>query len=417
MIGIYLVTWDELARARGPVELRAIEAPLRKLASELARASSPWSDKAAWLTQEEISRVLIEQLGVWVSGWCWATSDGGLNRAWTGLRRGETPEATVARILAAVREWHATIEALARELEALRPGDDEPLAQVVERAGAVLVAWVIERTDAHDAWYRSFATVLAWYLQAWALDDASAEAEIERVVSGHFHSWVRPDAAQIRSTCTELGAAIDLRYDAVQPDATLAWIGARGRAFSGLAAEPVWTDLRPPADGHRRFIEGLERRRDRVRADRMRAALGSCRKAARSSKPLDFELLARWNAMLLGQQHSRYRDSDAYAKDGRERYGTAVGEPTFFAYLDQASDATVPITTRAARVYLDVCFFHPFADGNARTARLALDWVLAREGYGLHLAEPAFMLARAANDADGARAFAWLLRRLLVRLA
>ncbi|HVI03134.1 MAG TPA: Fic family protein [Enhygromyxa sp.] len=413
--GLYPLTWDELARGRGPVELRAVEPALRKLAVELTRATG--SDKAAWLIQDEISRVLIEQLGMWASGWCWSTSDGGLNRAWTSVRRDETAESMVARILAAVREWHATIEALACEFEALRPDDAAPLAEVVEHAGAKLVAWVIERTGAHDAWYGSFVAVLAWYLQAWALDDASAEAELERVVSGHFESWVKPNAAQIRSTCTELGATIVRRYDAVQPDATHMWIGARRQAFSGLAHEPTWASLRPPGDGHRRFIEGLERRRDRVRADRMRAALGSCRKAARSNKPLDFDLLARWNAMLLGQQHSRYRDTDAYAKDGRERYGTEVGEPTFVAYLSEANDASVPITIRAARVYLDVCFFHPFADGNARTARLALDWVLAREGFGLHLAEPAFMLARAANDADGALAFAWLLTRLLVRLA
>ncbi|WP_311774568.1 Fic family protein [Streptomyces sp. AK010] len=41
------------------------------------------------------------------------------------------------------------------------------------------------------------------------------------------------------------------------------------------------------------------------------------------------------------------------------------------------------MTARAARAYLDVCFFHPFDDGNARSAFLALIFVLAREGIAL----------------------------------
>ena len=41
------------------------------------------------------------------------------------------------------------------------------------------------------------------------------------------------------------------------------------------------------------------------------------------------------------------------------------------------------VSVRAACVYLDVCFFHPFDDGNARSAFLAALFVLAREGIVL----------------------------------
>ncbi|MFB4279523.1 hypothetical protein ACBJ59_29840 [Nonomuraea sp. MTCD27] len=41
------------------------------------------------------------------------------------------------------------------------------------------------------------------------------------------------------------------------------------------------------------------------------------------------------------------------------------------------------MTARAARAHLDVCFFHPFGDCNARAAFLALLFVLAREGVAL----------------------------------
>jgi hypothetical protein len=64
-------------------------------------------------------------------------------------------------------------------------------------------------------------------------------------------------------------------------------------------------------------------------------------------------------------------------------------------------------------VYLDVCCFHPFEDGNARAARLALDHVVTRAGLGLHAVEPLFVVARSAGDADGAWSLAWLVEYLV----
>jgi Fic family protein len=66
----------------------------------------------------------------------------------------------------------------------------------------------------------------------------------------------------------------------------------------------------------------------------------------------------------------------------------------------------------AARVYLDVCFFHPFDDGNARAARLALDCVLTRAGLAIHVAEPIFAIPRWADD-NCAGALIVLLDRLV----
>src|SRR5262249_49378662 len=43
------------------------------------------------------------------------------------------------------------------------------------------------------------------------------------------------------------------------------------------------------------------------------------------------------------------------------------------------ADTAHPVV-RAARVYLDVIFVHPFPDGNARLARLAAYFVLRRAG-------------------------------------
>ncbi|MEU2747587.1 Fic family protein [Streptomyces collinus] len=60
----------------------------------------------------------------------------------------------------------------------------------------------------------------------------------------------------------------------------------------------------------------------------------------------------------------------------------------------------LPLTARAARAYLDVCFFHPFDDGNARAAFLTLVYVLAREGITL---DGVILLRRVAFHADEPR--------------
>ncbi|WSD11282.1 Fic family protein [Streptomyces hirsutus] len=48
----------------------------------------------------------------------------------------------------------------------------------------------------------------------------------------------------------------------------------------------------------------------------------------------------------------------------------------------------MPLPSRAARTYLDILFFHPFEDGNARAAMSALAFVLAREGVLLDQVHP-----------------------------
>ena len=75
------------------------------------------------------------------------------------------------------------------------------------------------------------------------------------------------------------------------------------------------------------------------------------------------------------------------------------------------------VAVRAARVYLDVCYFHPFVDGNARAARLALDHVITRAGLALHAVEPLFVVARAADDGRGAWGLAYSIEYLLGRPA
>jgi hypothetical protein len=53
------------------------------------------------------------------------------------------------------------------------------------------------------------------------------------------------------------------------------------------------------------------------------------------------------------------------------------------------------------RLYLHLCFFHPFANGNARAARLWFDYLLRRGGYEIAFVEPLFVVERFAGDFVG----------------
>ncbi|MFE6857546.1 Fic family protein [Nocardia sp. NPDC057668] len=140
---------------------------------------------------------------------------------------------------------------------------------------------------------------------------------------------------------------------------------------------------------------------DSARVERVCAALA----AERSDSELTFERLAEWHRIAMGAgEIERFRVLPAFAKGGRERYGvdaTTAGE--FANCLREGAEPGMAPAARAARVYLDVCFFHPFSDGNGRAAMLAFDHVLGRAGVVLDQAGPVFAVSRRADDPEGAR--------------
>lgn len=103
----------------------------------------------------------------------------------------------------------------------------------------------------------------------------------------------------------------------------------------------------------------------------------------------------------------------AFAKGGRERYGLAPDtRARFERCLSESTQPDLPLPARAARTYLDILFFHPFQDGNARAALLALAFVLAREGVPLDQVHP-LHTTRWADDTEGATDLAVLLAILI----
>lgn len=369
------------------------------------RAPLPGRDRE--LVEAAIDRDLLAYYGAWIGGWRWSADEpgcGGPMRAWCcasdSILAREDGAATIDRVVAAVTAWHAFLVELARRFDELRVETGGRCgADAIEQAAAALLPDVIAWTDASDAWYATFARILSWYLETVGLDGEDIEAAVNDVASGRFASWIAPSDEVVRAATDALASAVSQARDTpAEEDALAAWLANRERAF---ARAPAAVRALPGAsvDGHRAFIDGRERERDPQRAARMARALDACRASAAREEPLTFERLAGWQALVLEREHPGFRTTDAFAHGGRHRYG--LGPDTaarFGAALSDANDESTPALVRAARVYLDVCFFHPFEDGNARAARLALDHVLTRAGLRLVAAEPVFVIARSARD-------------------
>lgn len=311
-------------------------------------------------------------------------------------------------MLALLDDWRRFLEQLAAVFRTLEHElASRPRERNLERAATRLLPLVVDRTTGEDAWYSTLLTVLRWYADATGITDEHVDAMIADVIPRHFTSWVVPDEAAAARGFADLASRIAAGPEpAPAPrDALATWRTIRVQMFEYFRATPL---VPVEGDGHARFIETVDRARDPERAERMQAALLLVRDSAARRMPLTVDQLAEWQGVVLGgSAPAPLRTTDAYAKGGRERYAILYNfRDELVAVLDDAADIRMPIAMRAARVYLDVAFFHPFADGNARAARLALDHVLSSAGYAIEQAAPLFTLARAADDAPGTWAFA-----------
>jgi hypothetical protein len=261
---------------------------------------------------------------------------------------------------------------------------------------------------------------------------------ISAAIGGRFDSWTVPSAAEIADVAEQIAretTGVPERPAADVPDtwphgwpswrATNRPAAARRGPPAGTGVPldhlGVWREVRARVDwasaagsvtgplttGRDGIAEHYERSRDFLAAlEQVRAAV---------SRPLTFALLASWQRTVLGRsEQPSFRTRSAYAKGGRELYGWRPELPEWFeACLAQATSDDLPLPSRAARLYLDVAFFHPFDDGNSRAAALAVHHLLGREGVILHAAGPLLMTARRADDAAGAAACAKLIEILI----
>lgn len=353
--------------------------------------------------------------GGWASGWRWAHGEGSIGGGpvapWccpphSVWRKGDTAAAQTARRAAdALVDWRAWIAELAALFARSEPG--LPAIVAFERHAAAVLAAVAERTGAEDAWYTHAHQVLTWFLESHGHDDA--DQIVTRAIAGRFESWVAPSETVAADVVAGLRDRVFRRRKA-HVDGLALWTKARA-ATAWQTAMPALA--RANVDGVLDYIVRHDAAIDEERGARMLAALELARRDARGTAPLTFAMLQHWHG-YVGEDPA-LRTHDAWAKDGRERYEHVkdLGDKVAAALRD-ANAGSSPIA-RAARVYLDICFLHPFANGNARAARLALDFVLTRAGLAVDDPDGAlFRTPLAVTDPDLGTHYQTLVARLVV---
>ncbi|GCB43084.1 Fic family protein [Streptomyces sp. NL15-2K] len=405
------LSWDEVDPARHPFDSAsaaqvvhslgpARRVPLRPDVPLADSAMHAWSWGEAKLWADAMSHALVQRYGRWVVGWRWAHDegdfDGGPVGNWCCPRDSiTTPEETLARVVAALCEWRGWLESLAGWFEAypLELADVEDQQILWERAARNLILQVVDRTGCGSGWHGHCRQVLIWFLSRWGVAPDVALELVDQAVGGRFRSWTGPDTVLVDDVAEQL--ALSLRPDdgarsaGPAPDHLKRWLEVREvvpwqESPDGGAEGPVT----PSRDGAAEDIHSFDGALDPARAAGLLAALELVRADAARGASLDFELLRGWQQHVLATpQPPPFRSLPAFAKRGRERYG--IGPDTrdrldaCLAESATGGDRPLPLIARAARAYLDVCFFHPFDDGNARSAFLALVFVLAREGVAL----------------------------------
>ncbi|WP_416970324.1 Fic family protein [Streptomyces sp. 4F14] len=186
-------------------------------------------------------------------------------------------------------------------------------------------------------------------------------------------------------------------------DDLAAWLEVRSRIRWEETADPLTGPIRGRRDGIAHLTV--------VHEKRFRNAWSSVQEDAAAGRPLGFSRLAAWQSVVLGREQFTFRRLPAFAKGGDERYGVDAGTPALFDVCLAEATGPAPVAARAARLYLDVSFFHPFEDGNGRSALLALGYVLAREDIVLDEVTP-LRIPRYADDEPGAHSLVRLVQTL-----
>ena len=354
-----------------------------------------------------VDLVLVQNFGVWISGWR-SSSDGG--PVTSSLNLDDSPSQQVLSVTAAVKQWRSFLDGMDQMIAKLPFSTTENVELQVERAAARLIPMILKKTEAQDAWYNTVALALNWYLEAHGFGGPESRAAVRRTFSAQFQNGVEAAPEQQLKGSQKVGKVVaDLaKKEKVVIDCLERWLEGRESQEAYFEHFPtVYPPLR--SDGHAVYIKQKER------DDRMWSALHACRRWAETSEPLTLAVLKHWQSLVVGKPNVELRTTDAFAKRGSERYCVALLH-RLEEFVSQANDESLAPQWRGALLYLDLCFFHPFEDGNARLARLALDAVLVRAGFALNYVEPLFVVARAAEDYRGGTALALAVTDLMGKI-
>jgi hypothetical protein len=433
-IAPHFLTWPDVDPAEHPFDPAQALAVVREISPPVPPRPPGSSYRAERQAAEQwrraVSHGLVDRYGRWAAGWCWAPGegdyDGGPVGGWCCPDHSiTTPDATLELVAECLIEWRGWLEDLAGRFERLRPDPGADPHDDWELAISRLVVASLDRTSCMSGWHGHCALVLSWFLTYAGVPGDDHDTMIEDAIGGSFQSWTEPSPMTISHVAERLAEAVTGqrpgppcpeeepagspgRSGRPRPprDSLRDWLNVRSR----VSWDTIASAAAPARTGRDSIADYVERRGDG--GDELSEALDQVRIAAATGAPLTFGLLAGWQAAVLGVPSAAFRSGPAWAKRGRERYHWEPGLPEQFErHLAEANDARTPLASRAARAYLDICFYHPFDDGNGRAALLTLAFLLERENVVLERAAPILRTAWYAHDRRAAAALTRLIDR------
>jgi hypothetical protein len=422
-------SWEELLAAELTISQETARIHALEALRSLAVLNDDHSAFGVRLTTAITAR-FADAFGPMSGGWCWARDEGwvggGVVSSWccprhsvpkreaTG-RLSETHALTVANAATAgLLEWFAFLRVAREEIAALRIDEDE---RTFLLGVARLTDMVVQATGCGDAWYVLAMRVVAWYLERCGVPSPAEVAA--KALGGMFESWVAPPPSAVEEAARLLLEETETAKLAAKPTAD-------AHALH-IAAGPVWwcepedvavrlAALPPLPSGfnilnaHMNAVTALDAPRSPERAAAMQRALVHIAGHAAGEGALTLDTIAAAHSLAMeSRMPSALRTTTAYAKGGLERYGMPTSGTLDSPFFEQGLSPAL----ECARLYLDVCFTHPFLDGNARAARLALAWLDVRHRIGFSDLVPAFTVQRVAGDAETG----WGLARTLLSAA
>eukprot|EP00435_Cladocopium_sp_Y103_P019390 s3301_g4.t1 len=377
-------------------------------------------------TFSALQTAVVTSCGDWADYWSFGSSADSYGY-WYVRPPYPTMAPSVNLIVNDVKRWQKILLDLEEEFAHLRSRcSGFELCEHLEIAIAALLRHcpdIIAEVTWHvgfEMWYLPFADLVSWYLSSTGLEETHRNLleAVTNAIHGFDSYGCPPKTAAI--VASQVAPTFQKQFEKV--DSTAEWLVARATMVAPALSSTAPADARATGeDSHLRFIDSVDAARDSERAANLRYALHQCRKDAKAGSPLEFENLLQWQYLFMRGhttvERGCFRKHDAYAKRGRECYPLEVNTESKFKELLAQANSSEPLALRAARAYLDVCFFHPFDDCNSRMARLVLDFLLTREGYTLGTVEPIFLFARSARDAEGARGLVEQVQQLMVKVA
>ncbi|MFH8937814.1 hypothetical protein [Streptomyces griseosporeus] len=167
--------------------------------------------RAAWSTLS-VAQGLAERYGVWAGSWTGSvgrTADAGT--VIDDLEPGYGGDDLVfearryTRILLCWRAWLEELASLFSRFDCPPDAPEAERRQVRERGVGPVVALVVERTGAGEAWCGECATALAWFLETTGMPPDEAEDLADKAVDAAFESWIVPGVGAVSRVSAIIG--------------------------------------------------------------------------------------------------------------------------------------------------------------------------------------------------------------------